>query len=63
VIVASATFIIGSLLLRETKNVLIWEEVETTPGADDAAGLTPDVYREFVGGGLNPCYAGRPRCR
>ncbi|HEV2881024.1 MAG TPA: MFS transporter [Pyrinomonadaceae bacterium] len=28
-IVASITFIIGSLMLRETKNVLIWDEVET----------------------------------
>jgi hypothetical protein len=37
-IVASATFIIGSLLLRETKNVLIWDEVETTPGADARPG-------------------------
>jgi MFS family permease len=28
-IVASITFIVGSLLLRETKNVLIWDEVKT----------------------------------
>jgi hypothetical protein len=28
-IVASITFIVGSLLLRETKNVLIWDEIET----------------------------------
>jgi hypothetical protein len=33
-IVASITFVIGSLMLRETKNVLIWDEVETTPKAD-----------------------------
>jgi MFS family permease len=32
-IVASITFVVGSLLLRETKNVLIWDEVETAqPG-------------------------------
>jgi hypothetical protein len=28
IIIASATFIIGSLLLRETKHTLIWEEVQ-----------------------------------
>ena len=27
--VAGITFIVGSLLLKETKNVLIWDEVET----------------------------------
>jgi MFS family permease len=32
-IVASITFIIGSLMLRETKNVLIWDEVETGSSA------------------------------
>jgi len=32
-IVASITFIIGSLMLRETKNVLIWDEIETEPRA------------------------------
>lgn len=32
-IVASITFIIGSLMLQETKNVLIWDEVETTSRA------------------------------
>jgi MFS family permease len=34
-IVASITFIIGSLMLRETKNVLIWDEVETASRAGD----------------------------
>ncbi|HVG33662.1 MAG TPA: MFS transporter [Pyrinomonadaceae bacterium] len=29
IIVAAATFIIGSLLLKETKSVLIWKELET----------------------------------
>jgi MFS family permease len=32
-IVASITFIIGSLMLRETKNVLIWDEIKTAPKA------------------------------
>jgi hypothetical protein len=27
--VAGATFIVGSLLLKETRHVLIWEETET----------------------------------
>jgi hypothetical protein len=27
IIVASITFVVGSLLLRETKHVLIWDEV------------------------------------
>jgi hypothetical protein len=30
IFVASLTFIVGSLFLRETKNVLIWKEVNTT---------------------------------
>jgi MFS family permease len=30
IIVAGLTFIVGSLLLKETKHVLIWDEVETT---------------------------------
>jgi hypothetical protein len=34
-IVASITFVVGSLLLRETKNVLIWDEIETTPKQAD----------------------------
>jgi len=29
IVVAASTFIVGSLLLRETKNVLIWDELET----------------------------------
>jgi MFS family permease len=29
--IAAATFVVGSLLLRETKHVLIWDEVETGP--------------------------------
>ncbi|MCA1614520.1 MAG: MHS family MFS transporter [Acidobacteria bacterium] len=29
IIVAAATFVVGSLLLRETRSVLIWKEVET----------------------------------
>jgi MFS family permease len=28
-LIASITFIVGSLMLRETKNVLIWDEIET----------------------------------
>jgi hypothetical protein len=28
IIVAGVTFIVGSLLLRETKHVLIWEELD-----------------------------------
>ncbi len=33
IIVAGITFIVGSLLLRETRNVLIWKEMETaSPG-------------------------------
>ncbi len=31
IIVASITFIVGTLMLRETKNVLIWDEIETLP--------------------------------
>jgi len=39
-IVASITFVIGSLLLRETHGTKIWSEVGTTPHV--AAGdLTP----------------------
>jgi hypothetical protein len=29
IIVASLTFIVGSLLLKETRHVLIWDEMET----------------------------------
>jgi hypothetical protein len=29
IIVAAITFIVGSLLLKETRTVLIWEEMET----------------------------------
>ena len=32
IFVASLTFIVGSLLLKETKNVLIWKEVSITTG-------------------------------
>ncbi|HVF56559.1 MAG TPA: MFS transporter [Pyrinomonadaceae bacterium] len=32
IIVAGITFIVGSLLLRETKHVLIWDELETATG-------------------------------
>jgi hypothetical protein len=32
IIVASITFVVGSLLLRETKHVLIWSEVESKEG-------------------------------
>jgi MFS family permease len=40
-IVASITFIVGSLFLRETKNTLIWDEVETTkPGGRTRADIT-----------------------
>lgn len=31
IIVASITFIVGSLLLKETRHVLIWDEMETPP--------------------------------
>ena len=43
-IVASITFVVGSLLLRETKNTLIWDEVETArPGGGTKADITgPD---------------------
>jgi hypothetical protein len=30
--VASVTFIVGSLLLKDTHNVLIWKELETARG-------------------------------
>ena len=33
IIVAGITFVVGSLLLRETKNVLIWKEMEETGSA------------------------------
>jgi len=32
IIVASITFIVGSLLLKETRHVLIWDELERTAG-------------------------------
>ncbi|MGH9902180.1 MAG: MFS transporter, partial [Pyrinomonadaceae bacterium] len=39
VVVAGLTFVVGSLLLRETKSVLIWDEIETArPG-----GATSDI--------------------
>ena len=31
IIVASITFVVGSLLLKETRHVLIWEETESAP--------------------------------
>jgi MFS family permease len=39
IFVASLTFIVGSLLLKETKNVLIWKELET----DQPGKLTSDI--------------------
>ncbi|MEK6334583.1 MAG: MFS transporter [Acidobacteriota bacterium] len=33
--VATITFIVGSLLLRETRHVLIWEEIKPNPPASD----------------------------
>lgn len=32
IIVTGITFIVGSLLLKETRSVLIWREMETPPG-------------------------------
>ncbi|MEO8436154.1 MAG: MFS transporter [Pyrinomonadaceae bacterium] len=32
IVVASITFIVGSLLLKETRHILIWDELEITPG-------------------------------
>jgi MFS family permease len=32
IVVASITFIVGSLLLKETRHILIWGEMETPPG-------------------------------
>ena len=37
--VAGATFVIGSWLLPETHSVLIWDEVETSPGHDVVSDL------------------------
>jgi hypothetical protein len=31
IIVAGITFVVGSLLLKETRSVLIWQEIETNP--------------------------------
>jgi len=45
IIVASLTFIIGSLLLKETKHVLIWDEMETQPAAAGAGQTKPDNER------------------
>jgi MFS family permease len=39
IVVAALTFIIGSLLLKETKSVLIWKELET----DRPGGLKSDI--------------------
>jgi ATP/ADP translocase len=42
IIVASVTFVVGSILLRETRSVLIWKEFEAgrgaRPGAPDTDG-------------------------
>jgi hypothetical protein len=34
IIVAGITFIVGSLLLKETKHVLIWNELDTIGSAE-----------------------------
>jgi hypothetical protein len=34
IVIAGSTFVVGSLLLRETRHVLIWKELETV---DDVA--------------------------
>ena len=36
IVVASLTFVVGSLLLKETHNVLIWREVQEGPGPSTA---------------------------
>ncbi len=41
IIVASLTFVVGSLLLKETRSVLIWEELETAGNASDDQRITP----------------------
>jgi MFS family permease len=35
IIVASITFVVGSLLLRETRHVLIWSELDAIPAVDE----------------------------
>ncbi len=35
-IVAGITFVVGSLLLRESRNVKIWEEVGGAPNRDNS---------------------------
>ena len=45
IIVASITFIIGSLLLKETKHVLIWDEMEQQIAAAGAGQRKPDSER------------------
>jgi hypothetical protein len=36
IIVASVTFVVGSLLLKETRHVLIWDEMETDKAAPNS---------------------------
>ena len=44
IIVAGITFVVGSLLLRETKNTMIWDEVETaSSGGSTKADITGPV--------------------
>jgi MFS family permease len=39
IVIAAATFIVGSLLLKETHNVLIWNELDATPPEQSASDL------------------------
>ena len=41
IVVASLTFVVGSLLLKETHNVLIWREVQEGPGPSTAESDPP----------------------
>jgi hypothetical protein len=38
--VAGVTFIVGSLLLKETRSVLIWEEMESDESSTQSDSLT-----------------------
>jgi hypothetical protein len=40
IIVAGVTFIVGSLLLKETRSVLIWEEMESDESSTQSDSLT-----------------------